>query len=94
LGGILETLVAAGVDSIGLLGSTGTYVFQTREERQRAIKTAVDVLDKQVPLMVGVGSLRTDEAVTFARDAQDAGADAILLAPVSYIPLKIGRAHV
>lgn len=41
----------------------------------------------KTPLIVGIGALRTDEAQALARDAADAGADALLLAPVSYTPL-------
>jgi 4-hydroxy-tetrahydrodipicolinate synthase len=37
--------------------------------------------------MVGIGALRTDEAVRLGQDARAAGADAVLLAPVSYMPL-------
>jgi 4-hydroxy-tetrahydrodipicolinate synthase len=41
----------------------------------------------RAPVLVGVGALRTDEAVRLAQDAQVAGAAAGLLAPVSYTPL-------
>jgi 4-hydroxy-tetrahydrodipicolinate synthase len=37
--------------------------------------------------MVGIGALRTDDAQDLARDAAAAGADGLLLAPVSYTPL-------
>jgi 4-hydroxy-tetrahydrodipicolinate synthase len=37
--------------------------------------------------MVGIGALRTSEAVALGQDAAACGADAILLAPVSYTPL-------
>jgi 4-hydroxy-tetrahydrodipicolinate synthase len=84
---LLERLVAAAVDSVGLLGSTGTYAYLAREERRRAVETAAEVLGGAVPLLVGVGALRTDEACALARDAEAAGADALLLAPVSYTPL-------
>lgn len=77
----------AGADSIGLLGSTGGYAFLTREQRQHTVKTAVKHIGGKIPLIVGVGALRTDEAQALARDAADAGADALLLAPVSYTPL-------
>ena len=85
---LLERLQAAGVQGIGLLGSTGTYPYLARAERRRAIETAVDTLAGRVPLLVGVGALRTDEAVALANDALAAGADAGLLAAVSYIPLR------
>jgi 4-hydroxy-tetrahydrodipicolinate synthase len=37
--------------------------------------------------MVGIGALRTDDAVRLGQDARAAGAHAVLLAPVSYSPL-------
>ena len=84
---LLRPLVAAEVHSIGLLGSTGTYPFLSREEHLRAVEAAVDEVAGRVPLLVGVGALRTDEAVRNARDAKAAGADLGLLAAMSYTPL-------
>ncbi|EPX76446.1 dihydrodipicolinate synthase family protein [Salipiger mucosus] len=86
LGRVLDRLVAAGVDSVGLLGSTGGYMYLSRAERRRAIDTG-GRLAGAIPLIVGVGALRTDAAAALARDARDAGADGLLLAPVSYTPL-------
>ncbi len=85
-GELVARLETAQVDSIGLLGSTGTYAYLTRPERKRAIKAAV-AARINTPLIVGIGALRTDEVMTLAADAQNAGADALLLAPVSYTPL-------
>ena len=84
---LLARLVEARVGSIGLLGSTGTSPYLTRAERRRAVEAAVDQAAGQVPGMVGIGALRTDEAVRLGQDAKGAGADAVLLAPVSYAPL-------
>jgi len=84
---LLERLVSAKVDSIGLLGSTGTYMFLNRQERLRAVQAAVDCVAGRVPIIVSVGTIRTDEAVALAGDAAGAGADGLLLAPVSYTPL-------
>ncbi|MCJ2072171.1 dihydrodipicolinate synthase family protein [Methylobacterium sp. J-030] len=84
---LLEPLAAAGVDSIGLLGSTGTYAYLSRDERRRAVEIAADTVSGRAPLLVGIGALRTDEAIRLARDARAAGAAAGLLAPVSYTPL-------
>jgi 4-hydroxy-tetrahydrodipicolinate synthase len=84
---LLNRLVAAEVDSIGLLGSTGSYMYLQRSERLRAIEAAADAVQGRIPLIVGVGALRTDEAEALARDAEAAGANALLLAPASYIPL-------
>ncbi|WP_192357549.1 dihydrodipicolinate synthase family protein [Mesorhizobium mediterraneum] len=84
---LVTRLCAAKVDSIGLLGSTGTYLYLTREERRRALAEALDEAGAQTPVVVGVGALRTDEAVRLAQDAKALGAAAGLLAAVSYTPL-------
>jgi 4-hydroxy-tetrahydrodipicolinate synthase len=87
LGRFLERIQAAGADSIGLLGSTGGYAYLSREARQHAVRVAVECVGGKIPIIVGVGALRTDEAETLARDAKAAGADGLLLAPMSYAPL-------
>lgn len=84
---LLEPLIAARVDSIGLLGSTGSYPYFNRDERRRAVQAAAALADGKTPILVGIGALRTDEAVRLAQDARDAGAAAGLLAAVSYTPL-------
>jgi 4-hydroxy-tetrahydrodipicolinate synthase len=85
---LVERLAAAKVDSVGLLGSTGSYMYLSRDERRRAVEIAAEVLKGRTPLIVGAGAMRTDEAQALARDAEAAGADGLLLAPVSYTPLK------
>ncbi len=90
---ILARLRDSGVESVGLLGSTGTYAYLTREQRQRAVAAAAEFLHGELPLVVGVGALRTDEAQALARDAQEAGADGLLLAPISYTPLTEEEVH-
>src|SRR3954470_20673185 len=84
---LVERLAAARVDSICLLGSTGTYAYLGRAERRRAVEAAAGCLRGKIPLIVGVGALRTDAAQDLARDAAAAGANGLLLAPVSYTPL-------
>ena len=84
---LLERLAEARVDSVGLLGSTGTYAYLSRDERRRAVTIAAESLAGRVPVLVGIGALRTDDAIQLAQDAKAAGADAGLLAPVSYTPL-------
>lgn len=84
---VLARIDAAGADSIGLLGSTGAYAFLSRSERKRAVDAAMATVGGRTPVIVDVGALRTDEAVALASDARAAGADGLLLAPVSYTPL-------
>ena len=74
------------MDSIGALGSTGSYAYLSRAERARAARLAVGAADG-VPVMIGIGAVRTEHVVELAHDAQEAGAAAVMLAPVSYQPL-------
>lgn len=84
---LLERLVAARVDSITALGSTGSYMYLDREERRRAATVAVQHAG-DIPVIVGIGALRTSQVQRLADDAQQAGASAVLLAPVTYQPLS------
>ncbi|AOF93896.1 dihydrodipicolinate synthase family protein [Sinorhizobium sp. RAC02] len=84
---LLKRILRAGANSIGLLGSTGCYAFLSRDERRRAVEAAMESVGGRIPVIVGVGALRTDEAEALARDAKAAGADGLLLAPMSYTPL-------
>ncbi|MFJ3909771.1 dihydrodipicolinate synthase family protein [Streptomyces vinaceus] len=85
--GLVSRLAAAGVDSVGALGSTGSYAYLDRAERARAARIAVDAA-AGTPVMVGIGALRTSEVLALAEDAQNAGASAVLLAPMTYQALS------
>lgn len=80
---LIERLVDAGVDSICALGSTGSYPYLTRAERARIARLAVEHAGP-IPVMVGVGALRTRDVLDLVHDAQQAGVRGVLLAPVSY----------
>jgi 4-hydroxy-tetrahydrodipicolinate synthase len=83
---LVERAAAAGVDSLGVLGSTGAYAYLTRQERRRVLDIALAHAGR-TPVLAGIGALRTRDVLAHAADAQQAGAAAVLLAPVSYQPL-------
>lgn len=56
--GIVDRLAAAGVDSIGALGSTGSYAYLGRDERRRVLALAVRHA-AGTPVLAGIGALRT-----------------------------------
>ena len=84
--GLVARLAAAGVTSIGALGSTGGYAYLSREQRAWAAREAVAAAGT-TPVIVGIGALRTRQVLNLAADAHEAGAAAMLLAPMSYQPL-------
>lgn len=80
---LIERLVTANVDSIGVLGSTGNYAYLTMAERARVVRLAVEHAGN-VPVIAGIGALRTRDVLTLAEDAEVAGVNGVLLAPMSY----------
>src|ERR1700757_1838565 len=80
---LVERLAVRQVDSIGALGSTGNYAYLDRSDRFRLAQVAVEHAGG-IPVMIGIGALRTRIVLHLAEDAQKAGASAVLLAPVSY----------
>lgn len=87
LGKVVSRAAKAGADSLGVLGSTGNYAYLSREERRAVLETAVEFAHG-VPVLAGVGAVRTRDVLVYAADAQAAGASALLLAPVSYQKLS------
>lgn len=84
---ILSRLTAARVNSMGILGSTGSYGYLTREQRRRVATLAIQHAGN-IPVMVCIGSVSTDAILQLADDAQAAGASALLLPAVSYQSLR------
>lgn len=84
---LVQQLVAAKVDSIGALGSTGSYAYLSRAERSRVAQLAVEAAG-DVPVMVSIGSVRTRDVLLLAEEAQKVGVKALLLPPVSYQKLS------
>lgn len=84
---IVTHLVDAAVDSLGVLGSTGSYAYLSREQRTQVVRQAKSHAGS-VPLMVGIGAVGTDQVLRLADDAQRAGANALLLPVMAYQPLS------
>lgn len=80
---LVKRLAEAKVDSIGVLGSTGNYAYLSHNERARVALLSVENAGG-VPVVVGIGALRTRDVLANAERAQQAGAGGVLLAPVSY----------
>lgn len=84
---LIAGLVAAGVDSVGALGSTGGYPYLPRPHRRDLARVAVRAAGS-CPVIVGVGALTTREILEHVADAEDAGAAGILVPPLGYQRLR------
>ena len=84
---LLERLTEAEVDSIGVLGSTGSYAYLTLEQRKKVTALACSHAS-HIPVLACVGAMNTDDVLQLAEDAQMAGASALLMPVLRYQPLR------
>lgn len=80
---LIGNLTRAKVDSICAMGSTGLYPYLNRKELGQVAKVTVEMANN-IPVMAGIGSLRTTDVLKNAETVQHAGVNAVLLAPMSY----------
>ena len=82
---VIEFLIDAGTHGIVVAGTTGEYYAQTTEERTHLMQLAYNVINARVPMMVGVGAIRTEDAIELAQTARQTGADALLVNSPPYV---------
>ena len=88
LGRLATDLIKAGVHGLTPLGSTGEFAYLTREQRAAVVQATIEAAAKRVPVIAGVASTATADAVAQARHYQSLGADGILAILEAYFPLK------
>jgi 4-hydroxy-tetrahydrodipicolinate synthase len=84
---LIDDLIKAGVHGLTPLGSTGEFAYLNTEQRADIVRTTVEAAAGRVPVVAGVASTATADAVAQARRYQKLGADGILAILESYFPL-------
>ena len=84
---LVHDLIAAGVHGLTPLGSTGEFAYLSNEQRAEIVRTTVEAAAGRLPVITGVASTVTADAVAQARHYQKLGADGILAILESYFPL-------
>jgi 4-hydroxy-tetrahydrodipicolinate synthase len=80
----VEWMIAEGVHGLIPSGSAGEFLQLSDDERATLIESVVEVTAGRVPVIAGISSDWTDEAVNWAQFAQDVGADGVMVAPPFY----------
>jgi len=91
LGQLASDLITAGVHGLTPLGSTGEFAYLNRTQCEAVVRTTIEAANKRVPVIAGVASTATAEAVEQAKTYQKLGADGILAILEAYFPLKDGQ---
>jgi 4-hydroxy-tetrahydrodipicolinate synthase len=84
LGELIENQIAAGTDSIVICGTTGEASTLSHEEHLECIRYTVNKVAKRVPVIAGTGSNSTETAIYLSKEAENHGADALLLVTPYY----------
>lgn len=83
-GRLIDFQIENNIDGIVVCGTTGEPATMTDEEHLEAIRFAVNRAAKRVPVIAGAGSNDTAYAVQLSKEAEKAGADAVLHATPYY----------
>jgi 4-hydroxy-tetrahydrodipicolinate synthase len=88
---LIENQIAAGINGIVAVGTTGESPTLSHEERQELIRFAVATAEKRCQVLAGTGSNATQHAVADTKIAEKLGADgALLVAPYYNKPSQEG----
>lgn len=84
LGEIIDFQIENGTDSIIICGTTGEASTLSHEEHIECIRYCVEKVAKRVPVVAGTGSNCTETAIYLSKEAEKAGADALLVVSPYY----------
>ncbi len=84
---LCDDLIASGVHGLTPLGSTGEFAYLDSVQRTAVVRTTIEAARKRVPVVAGVVSTSTADAVAQALAYQKLGADGILAILEAYFPL-------
>ena len=87
LGRLCDDLIHAGVHGLTPLGSTGEFAYLGPEQRSAVVRATIEAANGRVPVIAGVASTATADAVAQARAYEKLGADGILAILEAYFPL-------
>jgi 4-hydroxy-tetrahydrodipicolinate synthase len=87
LGRLCDDLIKAGVHGLTPLGSTGEFAYLNQAQRTAVVQTTIEAARGRVPVVAGVVSTATSDAVAQARAYEKLGADGILAILEAYFPL-------
>ena len=83
-GRFLDWQLASGVPGIIILGTTGEFMTISDDERGAFVEATVKHIAGRIPVLVGAMNAYTPNAVRNARQAQDLGADGLMIIPPYY----------
>ncbi len=76
---LLNFHIEKNTDAIIICGTTGEASTMKCEEKRKTIQTTVEIVNKRIPVIAGVGTNNTLQTLKFSEFAQKVGADGLLV---------------
>ena len=80
----LDWQLSEGVPGIIILGTTGEFLTIKDEERQEFVESTVNHIKNRIPVLVGTANAHTPNAVRYSKEAEELGADGLMISPPYY----------
>ena len=80
----LDWQVACGVPGIIVLGTTGEFLTVTDDERRELVSATIEHTNGRMDVLVGSMNAHTPNAVRYSREAEELGADGLMILPPYY----------
>lgn len=81
---LVEYHVAHKTDAIIICGTTGEASTMSEEEHMEVVGKCIEFVNKRIPVIAGTGSNCTETAIKLSKEAQELGADGLLIVTPYY----------
>lgn len=81
----LDWQIAVGVPGIIMLGTTGEFLTVSDDERRLLVATTVEHVHGRMKVLIGTMNMHTPRAVRYSREAEELGADGLMIVPPYYV---------
>ena len=88
LGKLCDDLIKSGVHGLTPLGSTGEFAYLNNAQRMAVVQATIEAAAGRVPVVAGVASTSSADAVAQAKAYQKRGANGVLAILEAYFPLS------
>jgi len=81
----VDLCIGYGLTGMVVNGCTGEFWSQTMDERKRVVKMCVEQARRRVPVIAGIGAIRTEDALELAHHAKQVGCDGVMMLPPFFV---------
>ncbi|EAZ80953.1 dihydrodipicolinate synthase family protein [Algoriphagus machipongonensis] len=82
---LIEHIISGGVHGLFILGTTGEFASLSKEVKKKLIELTCQIVNKRVPVLVGISDCSFQESIELASLAKKSGADILVATNPFYV---------